>query len=150
MALKIPPLLLTLLFLLLIWLLASGLPVAVPPLPWQSELALFFMVAGVMVCGAGVIHFCLQRTTMNPRQPGTASRLVTTGVYGFSRNPMYLGFLLLIIGWSLYWAPLLLVLMPLAFVLYMNRFQISAEEQLLALRFGAEYQRYRQQVRRWL
>lgn len=150
MELKIPPLLLTLLLLLLVWLLGLWMPVTLPPLPLQVELALLLALAGVVVCGAAVIHFRRCATTMDPLHPGAESRLVTTGSYGISRNPMYLGFLLVIAAWSLYWAPLLLLLFPPLFVVYMNRFQISVEERRLAAHFGDEYRHYQQRVRRWL
>lgn len=150
MALKIPPLLLTLLFMLLAWLLAQLLPDSPLVLPLQAPLSLLLALTGVVVCGAGVVQFRWRGTTVNPMQPADASRLVTSGIYGFSRNPMYLGFLLLLTAWSLYLNSVLLALMPPAFVWYLNRFQVSVEERALTLRFGDEYRVYMQKVRRWL
>ena len=150
MALKIPPLLLMLLFMLLAWLLAPLLPDAVWVLPLQRQFSLLLALIGVTVCGAGVIRFRLLGTTMNPVNLAATSKLVTDGIYRFSRNPMYLGFLLLLVAWSLYLQPFLVLLAPPAFVLYMNRFQIRIEEQALVARFGDVYVDYRQRVRRWL
>lgn len=150
MALRVPPLFLTLFFMLLAWLLAQLLPDAVLVLPLQWQFSLLLALAGVVVCGAGVIQFRLLGTTMNPSNLSGSSVLVTTGIYRVSRNPMYLGFLLLLMAWSLYLELLMVALAPPAFVLYMNRFQISIEEQALASRYGDSYRDYMRRVRRWL
>ena len=87
---------------------------------------------------------------MNPRTPDKATSLVSGGIYRFSRNPMYLGFLLLLAAWFFYvenWAAA--ILLPL-FVLYMNRFQIAPEERALVAMFGPEFITYTQRVRRWM
>ena len=69
---------------------------------------------------------------------------------GYSRNPMYLGFLLLLLALACYLMNVAaMALLPL-FVLYMNRFQIAPEERFLLQKFGAEYQAYCERVRRWL
>jgi protein-S-isoprenylcysteine O-methyltransferase Ste14 len=76
--------------------------------------------------------------------------LVTTGVYRFTRNPMYLGLLLTLLAWAAFlFNPVALLFVPI-FVLYINRFQIKPEEQVLSSLFGAEYMAYKGRVRRWL
>ncbi|HEV8366930.1 MAG TPA: isoprenylcysteine carboxylmethyltransferase family protein, partial [Pyrinomonadaceae bacterium] len=75
---------------------------------------------------------------------------VSTGVYRFTRNPMYLGLLLTLLGWAAFLSnPASLLFVPI-FVLYINRFQIKPEEQVLSSLFGAEYMAYKSRVRRWL
>jgi protein-S-isoprenylcysteine O-methyltransferase Ste14 len=98
----------------------------------------------------GVVSFRRARTTVNPLKPGDATTLVVSGVYGFTRNPMYLGFLFLLLG-ELAWlgSPVALLAAP-AFVLYLNRFQIAPEEIALRERFGAEFIAYTTRVPRWL
>ena len=119
-----------------------------PHRPW---LALAVALLGAVICILGLVEFRRLRTTVDPTRPMQASALVTGGIYRVSRNPMYLGFLLLLVAWGvcLAHAPALL-LGPAAWLLYMNRFQIVAEEQALAAKFGEEYRRYRSRVRRWL
>ena len=79
-----------------------------------------------------------------------ASNMVTSGIYRFSRNPMYLGFFLALAGWATYLSHLLaFALLPL-FVLYINRFQILPEERALSDKFPQEYTAYKGSVRRWL
>ena len=63
---------------------------------------------------------------------------------------MYLGFLLVLIGWAVYLSNIIATVMIAAFVVYMNRFQIAPEERALAAKFGARYTAYTQRVRRWL
>lgn len=88
---------------------------------------------------------------MNPTKPDHASVLITAGIYGISRNPMYLGFLALLIGWSMYLAnAVALILVPIGFVAYMDHFQIAPEERALQSLFGDAYTSYARRVRRWL
>lgn len=148
---RIPPPLVATLFGLLVWFAARHLPGALAlALEWRIGLALVVLLAGIAVCLAGVFSFRRARTTVNPLKPETASALVSSGVYRYTRNPMYLGFATVLIAWSilLAWPPALLGV--LGFVMYMNRFQIGPEERALARLFGREFAQYCSQVRRWL
>ena len=96
-----------------------------------------------------IIMFRREGTEVSPTSPANR-KLVTIGPYRFTRNPMYLGLLLELLGWAAFLAnPLALLLVP-AFVLYINRFQIKPEERSLSALFGGEYGAYRERVRRWL
>lgn len=108
------------------------------------------IAAGAAVCLAGVVAFRRARTTVDPTRPEKASSLVRDGVYRFTRNPMYLGFFLLLGGLALLLGNGLALLMAAAFVPYMNHFQIEPEERALARLFGTEFDLYRREVRRWL
>lgn len=99
---------------------------------------------------AGLVSFRLAKTTVNPLRPEKASALVTSGVYRYTRNPMYVGMLFLLMAWALYLDSPWALAGPLAFVLYMNRFQIGPEEKALEALFGEDFISYRQKVRRWL
>ncbi len=152
--LKIPPLLLMLLFALAMWLLAPlttpfSAQLALPAL-YTTVLALCLAVTGVAVALAGVLAFQRAKTTVDPRLPQQSSSLVLVGIYRYSRNPMYLGFLLLLAAFACYLQSLLaLAFLPL-FVLYLNQFQIKPEERFLQQKFGKDYQVYLHNVRRWL
>ncbi len=87
---------------------------------------------------------------MNPIKPGAASSLVSSGVYRFTRNPMYLGLSVTLLGWAVFLSNWLALLAVPVFVLYINRFQIDPEERVLSSLFGAEYAAYKEKVRRWL
>jgi protein-S-isoprenylcysteine O-methyltransferase Ste14 len=148
--LKVPPLALVLVLALAMWFAAMQLPSLTFTLPWRHGLAVTISGVGILFLLAGGYAFQKAKTTVNPTKPSAASSVVTSGVYRFSRNPMYVGFLLALIGWTTYLShPLPFLLLPV-FVLYMNRFQISPEERALAAKFGEEYDAYKQGVRRWL
>lgn len=148
--LKIPPVVLVVLFALAMWLVAQWLPTVARPAVWGQGLAIVLAAAGLAVAFAGVLAFRRANTTVNPRVPQQTSSLVIRGIYRYSRNPMYLGFLLLLTALACYlMSAAAMVLLPL-FVLYMNRWQIEPEERYLLEKFGIEYQAYLTQVRRWL
>lgn len=89
-------------------------------------------------------------TTINPVAIERASQLVVEGVYGWSRNPMYVSMAAILAAIAAATAQPLLLLGPVAFVLYITRFQIIPEERTMAVLFGEAYAAYRSRVRRWL
>jgi protein-S-isoprenylcysteine O-methyltransferase Ste14 len=147
--LKVPPLALVFLFGALMWL-ASAYSAFTLALPWHSMFALIFCSVGFAIVLAGVFAFRQAKTTVNPLKPETATAMVTSGIYRFTRNPMYLGFLLVLAGWGMYLSNLLAVALLPLFVLYMNRFQIVPEERALCAKFSHVFTAYTCSVRRWL
>ena len=131
---------------------------AIAALPPQLELPRSLRLWGAMVLGviglavmfSGVIAFRHAHTTINPLKPETATALVSGGIYSFTRNPMYLGILLVLLAWGVYLASLWVFLGPLLFALYITRFQILPEEAALEKLFGSPFLEYRKRVRRWL
>jgi len=147
---RIPPLVLVLIFAAAMFALARVLPTFGFVVPARLPLAVAVASAGVLAAMLGVLSFRRARTTVNPLQPEAASSLVAVGIYRVSRNPMYLGFLMLLAGWALWLAnAAAFALLPL-FVLYMNAYQIVPEERALAARFGSAFSDYCRSVRRWL
>ncbi|GGC01984.1 isoprenylcysteine carboxyl methyltransferase [Marinobacterium zhoushanense] len=150
--LKCPPVLLAAILALLIWGSARLLPL---PLEADRLVALVWLKYGLsftalLIGVLAVVQFRRARTTVHPHKPEKANTLVNSGLYRYSRNPMYLALLLLLTAYTLHepsWlAPLWLIL----FVLYMNCFQIRPEERVLKGLFGEEYERYLRRVRRWI
>ena len=124
-------------------------PVSVP-FGVRVGAALALVVIGLSISISGMVSFRRAKTTINPSKPSAASSLVTSGVYRYTRNPMYLGLSVTLMAWAVFLSNLLaLVAVPL-FVLYISRFQISPEERVLSSLFGAEYAAYKEKVRRWL
>jgi protein-S-isoprenylcysteine O-methyltransferase Ste14 len=147
---RIPPPLVGLLCGVLAWLLsvAAGSTTATSAIRLSASLAL--VAVGLAISFAGVRAVRQAGTTLNPIKPETATALVTSGIYRYTRNPMYLGMAVWLLAWSAWLGtPAGLVGAPL-FVLYMNRFQIGPEERALRTLFGNEFDAYRARVRRWL
>jgi protein-S-isoprenylcysteine O-methyltransferase Ste14 len=109
-----------------------------------------FFLLGVIVTALGFMAFRRAKTTINPLEPEAATSLVTGGIYRYTRNPMYVGFAALLLGWAVYLAVPWLLLGPVAFILFITRFQIVPEERALSSKFGREYGEYQERVRRWL
>jgi protein-S-isoprenylcysteine O-methyltransferase Ste14 len=148
--LKVPPLVLVLVLAVAMWFAAMQLPSLAITLPWRHGLAVTISGVGILLILAGGYAFEQAKTTVNPTTPAAASSVVTSGVYRFSRNPMYVGFLLELIGWAIFLSHTLPFLLLPVYVAYMNRFQITPEERALSAKFGDEYEAYKQSVRRWL
>ena len=148
--LKIPPPVVALCFALLMWLASKLVPPFDLPFGVRVGGAIVLVGAGLAVGIAGVVSFRRARTTINPTKPTATSALVSTGVYRFTRNPMYLGLALYLLGWAVFLSNALAVLFVPLFVSYINRFQINPEERALRALFSGEYTAYMQRVRRWL
>lgn len=150
MELKVPPVIVVIIAAALMWVLAKATPSLAFELPVRKVFVAVLVALGIVIISAGIKAFQRAGTTVDPRTPEAASAIVRTGIYRWSRNPMYFGFLLILAGWGIAlsnWPAL--VVLPL-FVLYMNRFQIVPEERALERRFGADYESYRASVRRWI
>ena len=148
--LKLPPPLQASVALLGMWLIARCFPAFDVVFAWHAALAILLAGIGGIWLVAGVLAFRRAQTTVNPLTPQATSTLVTSGVYRFSRNPMYVGLLFVLAGWGSYLANgLALLVLPL-FVASMTRWQIIPEERFMAAKFGAEFDAYKRSVRRWL
>ena len=148
--LKIPPAVVWLAAALLMWGIDRALPLSWPAPSLRTWLGSVVALSGGLLSLLGLFAFYRQSTTINPHKPEHTEALVTGGIYRCSRNPMYLGLLLVLAAVGLYLGnPATAVVLPL-FVWYMNHFQIKPEEQVMEQKFGADYIRYRSQVRRWI
>jgi protein-S-isoprenylcysteine O-methyltransferase Ste14 len=133
---------------LLIVLLHFLAPIAhVLRVPWNL-LGLLPLGLGLVVTAVADRAFKQQGTTVHPFKEPT--QLVTNGAFRFSRNPMYLGFVLVLLGMAI----LLRSLSPFAvvagFAIWMDTGFIRVEERILAATFGDEWVRYKQRVRKWI
>jgi protein-S-isoprenylcysteine O-methyltransferase Ste14 len=148
--LKIPPLPLAVGFGVLMWAIDRWLPMDADRSLVRAVVALVTFGLAVTIVVTAVIGFRKARTTVDPFHPEKACSVVTSGIYRITRNPMYLGFLLALIAIAVFLGNLASAVIPLIFVIYMNRFQIGPEERALRARFGASYEAYIRSVRRWI
>ena len=117
---------------------------------WLLLLGIAFCVVGAGVAVTGFRTMVAARTSPSPTRIDLAKHLVTGGIYTRTRNPMYLGMVIFLIGVECILVNAWLSLGPFAFVFYIQRFQIVPEERAMHEKFGAEYDAYRLRVRRWI
>lgn len=117
---------------------------------WQPPVAMALLVTGLLVMLVAAVAFFAAKTTINPMRPARASRLITTGIYRLSRNPIYLADLLLLSAWAVWLGSAVNVVLLGVFVWYIQHFQIAPEERALSELFGESYKAYCARVRRWL
>lgn len=147
---RIPPPVVVLGFGALMWAAAPRSPSFVLQGPWALALAVGCALVGVGLLASGFMGFRRAGTTIDPTRPGAASSLVTGGIYRITRNPMYVGMTLVLAGWAVFLQSWWALLGPVAFVSFITVFQIRPEEQALRAKFGASFDAYAAQVRRWL
>lgn len=135
-----------LLFIALAWLQARLLPL-VTPLPETRHLGALCVAAGVIIILLAALQFRRHATTILPRE--TPQEMITTGLYAYSRNPIYLADALILGGVALRWDLAALILVPIFVWVITKRF-ILGEEAGLRIGFGAVYEGYAARVRRWL
>ncbi len=148
--LKIPPLLILGMFIVFTWIASLLTTTWELSVLWKTLLVSFFVILGTVVSVAGVLAFRNAKTTVNPLTPEASTALVTSGIYRYTRNPMYLGFLCVLIAWGIYVSSPAAIFVVVGFIAYMNEFQIKPEERILKDRFTTDYQHYSSKVRRWL
>lgn len=148
--LKIPPPAIALFIVGVMWIISLLAPSLAVPFLVRLVTAAIIALAGAGISLAGVISFRRAKTTVNPMKPTKTSSLVSSGIYRHTRNPMYLGLLLVLIAWAVFLSSVWPFVGPVTFVLYINRFQITPEERVLSAMFGSDYTVYKSRVRRWL
>ena len=150
MELKIPPLLLVAIFALLMRGISAIGSVATIHTELVGPLSILLFLIGFAMALSGAFSFRIAKTTKNPMKPEEATQLVIVGIYKFTRNPMYVGFLIMLTAWAVRLQNPLNLVMLIAFVIYMNRFQIIPEERALAKLFPEDFEAYKSRVRRWI
>jgi protein-S-isoprenylcysteine O-methyltransferase Ste14 len=129
-------------------LLTAVVPIALVPVLFHGPIATLFILVGLGFSAAGFFSFKSRGTPVRPGAEPT--QLVLSGPYRVTRNPMYLGLLLISIGCFFAVESLWFVVPPVIFFRLINFRLIPFEEQLMKEHFGAEYEAYRHRVRRWL
>ena len=145
---KIPPPIVTFFFGLCIYLSQEHFPES--NLEFLTMLSYILYFAGLTVLILAVRLFKKQNTTVNPIKIENASSLVTSGIFEYSRNPMYLGMALILLGLTLMFNVIGGTLFTLLFTIYITKFQIKPEEEVMEKLFGEDFLEYKQNVRMWL
>lgn len=149
MELKLPPVIVFLLFALGMYLLSVLLPFGFFDFFGRLPMAKVLVVIAMIVGFLSLLPFLMKKTSVNPTKPEKATVLITNGVYRFSRNPMYFSLLMLLLAFGLILGNAFNTIIAAGFVSYMNRFQIIPEERMLLETFGKPYKEYLSRTRRW-
>lgn len=147
---RVPPVAVFLIIGSLMWTVRAWLPEWLGVLPGRIALTSVLLLAAGATGVAGVRAFRRARTTVDPLRPERAAVLVSDGIFGRTRNPMYVALAVALLAWAVWLSHLLAPVGVVAFVLWMDRLQIPAEERALRASFGEEFERYCARVRRWL
>lgn len=148
--LRIPPDVVWVVVAALMWLASRLTPGVLIPSGLRLGGAAVLAVAGIVLMVSARSALADANTTWHPMTPAESTNLVTTGVFGISRNPIYLGMLLVMLGFAVVLSSPVALLASALFVLYLDRFQIAPEERVLFAKLGQEYAEYQRRVRRWV
>ncbi len=118
--------------------------------PWAILLSAVFLITGFLILAIGGYMFRKAKTTVNPMYPERATQLVTSGIFAFSRNPMYIGFLMWLIACMIFIGNIINILLLPLYIYLANKLYIVPEEKALETIFANEFREYKSKVRRWL
>ena len=150
MKLLIPPPILTLMSAILMLIISKYFNKANFSLNQHNQFALFFLIVALIIIVISIAKFIKIKTTISPLKPNKTSILVDSGIYKHTRNPMYLGLLLILFSLFLYLKNFLSFLVLPLFVIHITKNQILPEEKVLENLFGDQYKKYKNKVRRWI
>ncbi len=146
---RVPPPILALLMIGLVYI--SSLLIGSVSFDYQASVSVLLVIVGLSCALPSYRLFARNKTTISPLTPSETSVLITQGMYRYSRNPMYLGLLLLIIAATIWFGTWFGIIISVFFILLINILQIIPEEEEALLQiFGEEYLEYKKKVRRWI
>ena len=145
---KIPPPIVTLMFGLAIYLSREMLPVV--EILYSTYLGIFLLLLGFFILIFAVRLFRKDNTTVNPLSPDQATKLVTDGIFKYTRNPMYLGMAFILSSISVFFNLLGGIFLVALFCAYITKFQIIPEERAMKDLFSHDFEKYTKSTRRWI
>ena len=116
----------------------------------NTVIATGLIVAGITLGILAIKQLKREHTTINPLRPNTTSSLVTSGIFKFTRNPMYLGMVLVTLGAATFYGSAWCLIIFVAFIVFIRRFQIDPEERAMLSLFGKKFEDYKANTRRWI
>ena len=146
--LKIPPPLLVLILVISNYFSSKKIDLIL--LPNQNLISFIILLVGVLILINPILKFIKSKTTIDPIKFKKVNKLITSGIYKYSRNPMYLGLLMIVISNTIFFLNIFSIITPILFYFWINKFQIKREEIFLTEKFGDEYLLYMTNTRRWI
>lgn len=145
---KIPPPLVTLIFGLSIYFSRELFPTI--EIKYSFYVGIFLLLLGFLILISAVRLFRIDQTTVNPLSPKQATKLVTEGIFKFSRNPMYLGMACVLASLAMFFNIIGGIVFIALFCAYITKFQIVPEEKAMLDLFSEDFNQYKQTTRRWI
>jgi|TARA_B100000214_G_scaffold223541_1_gene162660 Putative protein-S-isoprenylcysteine methyltransferase len=146
--LKIPPPLLVLVLVISNYFSSKKIDLIL--IPNQKLISFIILLIGVLILITPIFKFIKSKTTIDPIKFKKVNKLITSGIYKYSRNPMYLGLLMIVTSTSIFYLNIFSIITPIIFYCWINRFQIKREEIFLTEKFGNDYILYKTKTRRWI
>ena len=146
--LKIPPPILVLILVIANYF--SSQKIDLIHLPNLDLISILILLIGMLILINPIFKFIKSKTTIDPIKFKKVNKLITSGIYKYSRNPMYLGLLMIVISSSIFYLNIFSITTPFFFYFWINRFQIKREEIFLTEKFGKEYLLYKTKTGRWI
>ena len=146
--LKIPPPLLVLILVVSNYFSSKKIDLIL--IPNQNLISFIIFLIGVIILINPIIKFIKSKTTIDPINFKKVNKLIISGIYKYSRNPMYLGLLMIVISNTIFFLNIFSIITPILFYFWINNFQIKREEIFLKEKFGKEYISYKTKTRRWI
>ena len=146
--LKIPPPLLVLILVISNYFSSKKIDLII--LPTQNLISFIILLIGILILITPIFKFIKSKTTIDPIKFKKVNRLITSGIYKYSRNPMYLGLLMIVMSTSIFYLNIFSITTPMLFYFWINRFQIKREEIFLTKKFGQKYITYKSKTRKWI
>ena len=145
---KIPPPIVTLIFGLSIYF-SRGI-FQVVEIKYSFYFGILLLVLGFVILISAVRLFRKDKTTVNPLSPEQATKLVTDGIFKYSRNPMYLGMALVLGSIAVFFNLIGGIILIALFCAYITKFQIFPEEKAMRDLFPDDFDKYTKATRRWI
>ena len=145
---KIPPPIVTLVFGLSIYF-SRGI-FQVVEIKYSFYFGILLLVLGFVILISAVRLFKKDKTTVNPLSPEQATKLVTDGIFKYSRNPMYLGMALVLGSIAVFFNLIGGIILVALFCAYITKFQILPEERAMRDLFSDDFDKYSKVTRRWI
>jgi|TARA_B100001939_G_scaffold124455_1_gene107920 protein-S-isoprenylcysteine O-methyltransferase Ste14 len=146
--LKIPPPLLVLILVVSNYFSSKKIDIIL--IPNQNLISFIIFLIGLIILINPIIKFIKSKTTIDPINFKKVNKLIISGIYKYSRNPMYLGLLMIVISNTIFFLNIFSIITPILFYFWINKFQIKREEIFLTEKFGDEYLLYMTNTRRWI
>ena len=117
---------------------------------YSSYIGILLLVLGLAILISAVRLFRKDKTTVNPLSPEQATKLVTDGIFKYSRNPMYLGMVFILSSMAVFFNLIGGIILIALFCIYITKFQIIPEEKAMSNLFSQDFNKYKQATRRWI